>query len=457
MVEHVPRNHKKNKQHRMRDVKLSASEKSKLKPTLHEVQSHTTRSFDRYESTQSPLWLFVRSLSILLGILALVIFLGARLFARAHITITPHTLTGDIDTVLDFTPASGAHTYETMVLTREKVQQVLVEDFTTQESRSSGTIVIFNEEPTAQRLREETRFQTPEGLVFMLGKDAGVTVPAAQGSTPGSVEVTVYAQEPGDAYNIGPSDFVIPGWQEINDPRFTTQYARSKGPMSNGGSGPTPIVSDELRAVITQEMQQSLREQMIAQAWVDAPDQFILFEDLVDIEFSPLVLSDIQSDTMSATASMTGTLSAILFRHDDLAQIFAQEISDTYVGESVRINNPSTLQTNLSPQSRALLGWGTPVSTTSSALDIDTTQEPTDTSSLEEETLSIRFIGSIDMTMHVDRQRILMDLAHMDIKNIRSYFSQIPEIRTAQVSIKPFWRKKVPDSKHTSLIISNNL
>lgn len=451
MVEHVPRNHKKNNQHRVSDVKLSSSEK--LDTSLHEVKTHATRSFDRYEQRQSPAWLFMRSVILMLVGLGLIIFLGARLFARAHITITPHALTGDLDTVLDFNTGADGLNYETMTLTREKTQQVLVEDFTTEESRASGTIVIFNEEPTSQRLREETRFETPDGLIFMLGKGAGVTVPAAQSGTPGSIEVTVYAQEPGATYNIGPSDFVIPGWREINDSRFTTQYARSKGAMAGGGSGPTPVISEELRTTITKEMQKSLREQMIAQAWVDAPDEFILFEDLVDVEFGPLVLSDIDSDTMSATASMTGTLSSVLFHHDDLAQTFAEEISETYAGESIRIDNPSTIQTTLSPQSRSILGWGT-YNTDSSdeQSDTDTAESTTPSSG---ETLRIRFMGTVDMTMYIDRAQVLTDMAHMHVKDVSDYFVSIPEIQTAHVSIKPFWRRHIPQEKHTSIIITH--
>ena len=455
MVEHVPRNHKKNTQHRMSDVKFASSEKlGKGDAALHEVKSHSTRSFDRYEKSHSSLWLFARSLIVILVVLGLIIFLGARLFARAHITISPHTFSGAVDTVLDFGSDAEGHSYETMTLTREKVQQVLVEDFKTEESRSSGKIVIFNEEPKEQRLREETRFQSTDGLIFMLEKGAGVTVPAAQGSTPGSVEVTVYAQEPGDVYNIGPSDFVIPGWKEINDPRFTTQYARSKGPMSNGGSGPTPVISEELRSSITQEMQKTLREQMIAQAWVDAPDEFILFEDIIDIEFGPLVLSNIATDSMSATASMTGKLSAVLFHHDDLAHTFAQNISDHYKDQLVRINNPSKLETTLSPQSFAILGWGKEPEDVA-ILDTEIHEEAIIESD-SFEALRVRFQGDVDMTMYVDRDGVLSDIVYMPLKDIQGYLAGIPEIKTAHVSIKPFWRRKLPGAQHISIIINNN-
>ena len=359
MVDHIPRNRITHKQHRVSDVKLSSIETAEEHSSNDEVYVHTTRSFNIYEHKSSAGSKFIRSVILLFLVLALIIFLGAFLFARAQVKITPHTLTGSVDTVIDFGDEEAGHSYETMTLTREKIQKVLVEDFQIQETRASGTIVIFNEETKEQHLREETRFETPEGLIFLLGKGEGITIPAAEGGTPGSVEAVVYAQSPGDTYAIGPSDFVIPGWREINDSRFATQYARSKGPMESGGSGPTPVISEELRTKITQEMQRSLREQMIAQAWVDAPDEFILFEDIIDISFSPLTLTGIKGDDMSATASMTGELSTVLFHHDEVATLFAQEISDTYDNESIRIDNPSSLKATLSPQSRSLLGWET--------------------------------------------------------------------------------------------------
>jgi len=455
MVEHVPRNHKKNKKYRVSDVKLPTEKK--LDTQIHKAHLRSTRSFDAYEHRQSPLRLFVRALVSTFIVVGLVIFLGSRLFARAHLTIVPHTLEGDVDTILAFVDTVSGSVYETMTLRREKVQQIPIEDFETAQKKSSGTIVVFNEESRPQRLQEETRFETPNGLIFMMGEGAGVTIPGAEGSIPGSVEVMVYAQEPGDIYNIDPSDFVIPGWREINDPRFVTQYARSTGPMSAGGNDPVPVISLELRESITQDMRATLRNQMIAQAWVNAPDDFIIFEDIVDISFGPLILSEVNTETMSATASMTGTLSAVLFDHDQLARVFAQEIIDDYNQEVIRIDNPSQITTMISPPSKVVLGWSTDPERT---LEVGTVpMETMITTELESgpDTIRVRFIGTPKMTMYIDQQKTIEDLSGMHMRDITDYFAQISEIRTASVSIKPFWRRTIPDVRHISLIINTQL
>ena len=450
MVERVTRNHLSSKKHRMSDVKLPGKKTLEKSERMSSPSSYSTRSFDSYDNNHTPLWLFGRSVVILMLVLVAVLFAGARLFGRAHVIATPHQIEGELNTLVTVGGTLEADVdvvYETMTFKRTKTQSITAQDMITEKTKAAGTIVIFNENTTTQRLREETRFETPSGLIFMLPKGPGVTVPAARGDVPGSVEVTVYAQETGDEYNIGPTDFVIPGWREIEDDRFTTQYARSKGPMSSGGSQETPVISEEQRDQIEQDLKQSLREQMIAQAWVDAPETFILFEDTVNISFEPLALKMTKSGESSlAEASLTGTLSVILLNHQGLASVFASDLSEKYVDEMIHINNPSALFADISPQGRALLGWD-------DAGSAEILDEDEVVASPADNTFRVRFSGDAQLVMTFDEETIKTNLSGTKLKEVESYFASIPELKTAQASIKPFWRSRMPHADRITLSV----
>ena len=82
------------------------------------------------------------------------------------------------------------------------VGEVTSENEVTIKTEASGKIVVYNNYSTAgQKLIKDTRFETPNGLIFRI-KDA-VTVPGKKtvgGETvPGSLEVTVYADKEGDS------------------------------------------------------------------------------------------------------------------------------------------------------------------------------------------------------------------------------------------------------------------
>jgi len=125
--------------------------------------------------------------------------------------------------------------------------------------RASGILVVFNNfnaEP--QTLLERTRFQTPSGLIFR--SIMRVTVPEKSGDKPGSVEVEVAADAPGDKYNVGFSDFTIPGF--AGTPKFQKFFARSKTEIKGGAAGEGRIVgkkeADELLAKLELEAKREL-------------------------------------------------------------------------------------------------------------------------------------------------------------------------------------------------------
>lgn len=118
--------------------------------------------------------------------------------------------------------------------------------------KAKGKITIYNEfSSSAQPLVATTRFLSENQKIFRLVQ--GITVP---GTTkvgneikPGVVEVEVIADEAGDTFNIGATNFTIPGFKNSGNEKYAKIYAKSQTSMTGGGSGngsdSVKIISDK--------------------------------------------------------------------------------------------------------------------------------------------------------------------------------------------------------------------
>lgn len=104
--------------------------------------------------------------------------------------------------------------------------------------KARGKVVIYNRfSSQAQPLVATTRLKAKDGQIFRLIES--VTVPGMTRvggkDEPGAIEAQVIADSAGSEYNIGPSDFTIPGFQ--GSPKFEKFTATSAQAFSGGGSG----------------------------------------------------------------------------------------------------------------------------------------------------------------------------------------------------------------------------
>ncbi|KKU73931.1 MAG: hypothetical protein UX98_C0003G0006 [Parcubacteria group bacterium GW2011_GWA2_47_26] len=101
----------------------------------------------------------------------------------------------------------------------------------TREGRATGRVTLMNTSGVAQPLVATTRLLSPSNVLFRM--KSGATVPAN-----GSVEVEVYADQPGSQGDIGPTRFTIPG---LNAAKQKLIYGESKEAMQ-GSSGQMRVV-----------------------------------------------------------------------------------------------------------------------------------------------------------------------------------------------------------------------
>jgi hypothetical protein len=285
------------------------------------------------------------------------------------------------------------------------------------EERASGQIVVFNDfSADEQRLITNTRFETPDGLIYRI--DEPVVVPGQRSESgetiPGSIEVIVYADEPGERYNIGLTDFTIPGFE--GSPRFEGFYARSKTPMSGGFVGTRLTASDgDLESART-ELRTELDRELRAQAAAEVPGGYQLFEDAVFIAHESLS-SGGSGNTVEVQEK--GTLYGALFREEDFSRFIASNTIAGYEGEPVEARDLDALSFSIAER--------------------DTTRPWIDDS------VSFTLTGNMKMIWLHDEARLRADLAGRAKDALPTILSGYPSIQEAEVSLRPFWRQTFPE------------
>ena len=105
--------------------------------------------------------------------------------------------------------------------------------------KSKGKITIYNEDSYSHRFVPNTRFKSKDGKIFK--SQEWVNIPAGSKNDPGTVEIEVVASEAGEEYNIGPTNFTIPGLEGLNI--YELVYAKSTEAMKGGFVGETEVVA----------------------------------------------------------------------------------------------------------------------------------------------------------------------------------------------------------------------
>lgn len=151
------------------------------------------------------------------------------------------------------------------------------------ESKASGSITVYNEySASSVRLIKNTRFETPEGLIFRAPAD--VVVPGKSGSAPGQIKIAVVADQPGEKYNVGPvARFTLPGLKsgDMYAKVFATSAAAMAGGFVGDEPGTAPGALNSAIAAIRSRLESTARETALAQAG----SEDVVFPELLQISY----------------------------------------------------------------------------------------------------------------------------------------------------------------------------
>lgn len=313
----------------------------------------------------------------------------------------------------------GELLYSVIKLSQDKGLEVPASGEEEVNRKASGTIVVYNDASSEpQRLIENTRFETPSGLIYRIPK--AIVIPGRKtvngDRQPGSIETPVFADEAGEKYNLGLTDFTVPGLK--GTARFSTIYARSKTGMSGGFVGMEKVVLDQDRVQAQTELGTALRDELTLEAKAQVPDDFILLSSLSSLTFEDLPQSSTSSEG-HAVINMRGNLQGVMFKKNDLSKHLALKKNSITSGESVDIINLDSL-------SFSFIGT-----------------RPTDLLFADEINFSVT--GETMFVWRTDEVALKADLVGKRKRDVPSILNNYPTITKATATIRPFWRSVFPD------------
>lgn len=205
------------------------------------------------------------------------------------------------------------------------------------EAKASGRVIIYNNYDSApQKLIKNTRFESSKGKIYRINQS--IEVPGKKGETPGSIEVTLYADSNGADYNIDTTNFTIPGFK--GSPRETAFYAKTKTAMAGGSSGTMSLVSLSDLNAAKDSLAIELRKDIQAEVMKIKKDGYVPMYTATEVTYE-----DNESDVLKGATGVykvTATGNLILADESKLAEAVAKTFGD-YDNAPVRLSYIDTL------------------------------------------------------------------------------------------------------------------
>jgi hypothetical protein len=334
----------------------------------------------------------------------------------AHIKIHPRQERVAIDAIYSAkkTPAQNELAFEVVTIDTEASQPVKASGEEDVSRKASGTVVIYNNySADNQTLIINTRLETADGLIYRI--PSAIVVPGYKvvsgKNVPGSIELKVTADQPGEKYNIASGDFTIPGFK--GDPRFEKFSAKSKGPFTGGFVGKEKKIADADLLTAKQTLHTKLDEELKQQIRAQLPPNFILYEDGSTISYESRATKTV--DASNAEVVEKGTLNAVVFDRQQLVRTIALSKGATDNPSFVGIENLSFEM--LSKASTTL----------PSAAEI-----------------TFKLVGEGTIVWGYNAGSIKQDLAGKNKTELVNILSKYPNIEKAEAILKPFWTRSFP-------------
>ncbi len=386
----------------------SGAQNARVPDDMHETSHNSPRR------RTSRVWIWV------IAALFLVILGGLALLALRPTTVSvipksrPATLSDSAffvaRPVTSISTSSGFLSYTVQTVEIEDSEVVPSAGTVRVETKASGSITVYNNySSTPVRLLKNTRFETPEGLVFRT--PAEIVIPG-KGAQPGEVKVTVIADKAGEGYNVGPvSRFTLPGLK--SGAMYTQVYAKSSAAMTGGFIGDQPGTAPGAVNAAISAVRARL-ETKSREAPINSIDGTIIFPSLISITFQSL------PNTVEAGAGV---------RIHEKAIIRIPLLSlDSLADEVARLSGESS---------------GTSI-VLEPGKDFSARSASTSVPNLGVDNLTFSLAGTANLVWQVDASAIAEALKGRESASFQTIVNTFAGVQEARAKIQPFWKKSFP-------------
>lgn len=342
-------------------------------------------------------------------------------FSSASVLVVPKSQVIAVTMEIEATKngKGGGVSYELIKLSRKEVIPVSPTGEENAELKARGKIIIYNNfSPDSQRLIARTRFESPDGLVYRIPES--VIIPGKMTkngvSTPGSVEVEVFADEPGEKYNIKKTDFTIPGFK--NDPeRYKAFYARSSVDMSGGFVGKLKTVLPEEKEKALLAAESRAKEMLSKDLVAKVPNGYTLLSGSILYESTELPQSEEQAGVL---VGKEVTAYALILDSSQLSKSIVSEYADEIPGW---INIPASVRDF-------------------SKINLVNSINKNAVEAGEKLTISIR--GDSAFLADIDTETVKSRLVGEKKSKVSEILDEFEGISSIKVTLRPIWKRSFP-------------
>lgn len=337
-------------------------------------------------------------------------------FASAQVSISPKRENVDLNLAFSISQngANGALRYEVIETKKETGMEVKASGEEMAEVKASGKVTIYNNfSDVEQRLIARTRFQTAAGLIYRVAES--VVVPGMKTvngkAEPGTVEAKVFADEAGEKYNIGPSEFTIPGFKD-DAKRYAGFYAKSKTDIAGGFIGKVKKVGDADKAAAVESMKNILTEDLQKEIGSKLQENLIALPGAVTYEFRDLPAESLED---KAYLKLEGTAKIVVVEKKALSELVAKEYLSSWNGVPAEIESYDKL-----------------------SLSFDKSFD------LNQAELKVSVKGNAPVVASLEEGKIAEALAGKPKSDLKVIMADYPAVVSAKVSLKPLWKGTFP-------------
>lgn len=356
------------------------------------------------------------------------------LLGKTELTIYPENREPTISAEFTAYPdkRQDALSYEILTLESTSESQVGASGQVEVQEQATGVIEIVKTTPGAERLIKNTRFRSPNGLIYRIQESVvvpGSVTNESGANVPGRIQAEVFADEVGEEYNLpAGTRFDIPGFEENNFTElFESIYAENTQPFNGGFNGLQFQIDENELATARQALQVQLRDTLLARIDSERPSGFLSFPGSIAVVYNELPAVKYGADLV--TIREQAIMQIPLFQATEFASFLAAEAVATYEGGPVRIEDPSTLTFSYTE------------ATTSASIIAN------------EPSLTFSLTGRPLLVWEYDAEALTGDLASLPKTAINNAISAYPGIEAARVRITPFWKRSFPSDPDEIIII----
>ncbi len=382
----------------------------------------------RRRSPRVWIWIIVVLCVLVLGFLALF------MFRQTTVTLTPRVQVVTFDQSSQFTAypqataATGTLTYTVATTDITDSETVQGNGVSATQMKASGSVTVYNSySASSVKLIANTRFQTASGLIFRT--PAAIVIPGKTVSGPGSVQVTVVADQAGSQYDVGPSKFTVPGLQS-SPSEYAGVYAQSSGSMTGGFSGNQENVSDSVR----QSAVSDIRTRLAADV-----TQYIASQN---------------------TAAVTAFSSLAQITYTDMPDTASSSSTQVQINESVHVALPEFPSQALAADAAQIMGVSTDNAAVSLVGSSNFAVQSDDSTpvNLGSDPVDFSLLGSANFVWTIDTDALAKALAGRSQSSFETIIGSFPGIEAAHARIEPFWMSSFPsDPAKIKVLVENGI